>query len=303
MSGLGSDISAADYVTIQDKAQSLLGVGTGTRGYGQALQSSDVFTGNIITKAQWDALRYDITSIRYHQDGVLPTIITVNIGDPVGFGAGAPNTNYDTLLETAIANRFNIGAGQSIVSSAIGQNTSSSWSSLAECTVSATFANADQARHFFNSGGKLRITSSLTGYTSTAQNNAWAGILSTIGTISFGASTDPFINYYTLTNSPQVYYQNTLSTPYSANNYRLSAWTNVADNSTGTATVLFLKVSLVDAYIDPDTLTGNVQPPGDSVNGTLTVSVEELKASGPLFPSGTFTVTSPSYSISAFSLT
>lgn len=298
MSGLGTDISAVDYVTIQDKAQSLLGTGSATRGYGQTLQSSDVFSGNIITKAQWDLLRYDITSIRYHQDGVLPTIVTVNSGDPIGYGAGSPNSNYDTLLETAIANRFSIGAGQSVVSSAASQTTTGAWSSLAECTLTVTFANSNEARYFFNSGGQIRFTTTLSGFSATAQNNAWANILNAIGTRSFGANTDPFVNYYTLTNSPQVYYQNTLSTPYSANNFRLSAWTDVADNSTGTATILYLKVSLVDAYVDP----GPALPP-DQVDGTLVVSAEELKASGPLFPSGSFTITSPTYSISAFSLT
>lgn len=298
MSGLGTDISAVDYVTIQDKAQSLLGTGSSTRGYGQTLQSSDVFTGNTITKAQWDSLRYDITSIRYHQDGVLPTIVTVNVGDPIGYGAASPNSNYDTLLETAIANRFNLGAGQSVVSTKANQSTTSSWSSLAECTLTVTFSDSNEARYFFNSGGKIRLTTTLSGFSSTSQNNAWANILNAIGTQSFGANTDPFVNYYTLTNSPQVYYQNTLSTPYSANNFRLSAWTDVADNSTGTATILYLKVSLVDAYVDP----GPALPP-DQVDGTLAVNVEELKASGPLFPSGTFTVTSPTYSISTFSLT
>jgi hypothetical protein len=92
----GTNIFSAQYVTIQDKAQSLMGSGSATRGYGQTVQSSDVFTGNTITKAQWDLLRYDIVNIRFHQDGVLPGIITVNVGDPIGFGASSPNSNYDT---------------------------------------------------------------------------------------------------------------------------------------------------------------------------------------------------------------
>ena len=125
---IGTDISSAQYVTIQNKAQSLIGTGSETRGYGQTVQSSDVFTGNIITKAQWDLLRYDIINIKFHQDGVLPGIITVNVGDPIGFGASSPNSNYDTLLETAITNRFQIAGSQSVVSSAASQTYSSSWS-------------------------------------------------------------------------------------------------------------------------------------------------------------------------------
>ena len=118
-----------------------------------------------------------------------------------------------------------------------------------------------------------------------------------MGIRSFGADTDPLVNYYTLTSSFQIYYQNSLSTPYSANNYRLEAKTDVANNSTGTATILTLRVTLTDAYVDP----GPAVPPGDSVDGTLTISVEELKASGSLIPSGTFTISSPSYSLSVIS--
>jgi hypothetical protein len=122
----GSDILAADYVAIQDKAQALLGIGSGSRGYGQTVQSSDVTIGNIITKAQWDALRYDIVNIRYHQDGVLPNIVTVNRGDPIRYRSDAPNTNYNTLVETAITNRFQIATNQSILSPAGSVSTSAS---------------------------------------------------------------------------------------------------------------------------------------------------------------------------------
>jgi hypothetical protein len=102
----GSNITAAGFVTIQNKAESLLGTSAGTRGYNQTVLSSDVFTGNQITRAQWDLLKTDIVNILYHQNGELPNIVTVNAGDVIQYGAGHPNTNYDTLLETATANRF-----------------------------------------------------------------------------------------------------------------------------------------------------------------------------------------------------
>ncbi len=298
---IGSDISAVSYNAIQDKAQSILGPGSATRGYGQALNSSDVFTGNTIAKAQWDLLRFDIVNIRLHQDGVLPTIVTVNVGDPIGFGAGSPNNNYDSLIETAIVNRFNIGPGQSVASSVASASYSSLWGTQATATLTVTFSNADEARYFFNSGSKIRITSTFSPAVSTAQNNSWATFLNSAGTRSFGADTDPFINFYTLTNSFQTYYQGSLTTPYSANNYRLEARCDVSDNSSGIATIVYLRISLNDSYIDPDSITGNVQPPGDEVNGNLQISVEEVKAAGNLLPSGTFTIVSPSYSISSIS--
>ncbi len=294
MTSSGTTIYSSEFVTIQDKAQSILGSGSGTRGYGQTVLSDDVFEGNTITKAQWDALRYDITNIKYHQDGVVPSIVTVNVGDPIGYGASSPNSNYDTLMEQAIANRFQIAGSQSIVSSKGTETYTSSWSSSAVLTVTCTFSTANEARYFFNSGGKVRITSVLTGGTPLPQVNAWVYFLSTIGTKSFGADTDPIVNYYTLTNSYQTYFQSSMSTPYSANLYKLEAKTNVADNSTGTATVLTLKVSLLDSYTDPGD-----PAPGDLVDGTLSIAVEELKASGSMVPSGTFSITSPTYSVSS----
>ena len=291
----GTNILAAQYVTIQDKAQSLIGTGSGTRGYGQTVQSSDVFTGNTITKAQWDLIKFDIINIKLHQDGVLPGVVTVNVGDPINFSASAPNTNYDTILEQAIANRFQIAGSQSVVNSAASQTYTTPWSTSLTATLTCTFSTADQARYFFNSGGKVRFTTTLSGGSSTPQINAWVNFLAGVGTQSFGAATG-IVNYYNLTNSFQIYYQNSLSSPYSANNYRLEARTNVSDNSTGTATQLFLRVTLSDSYVDP-----GAPAPGDLVNGTLTIAASELKASGLLQPSGTFAITSPSYSLSVIS--
>ena len=293
----GTNILAAQYVTIQDKAESLIGAGSVTRGYGQAVQSSDVFTGNTITKAQWDLIKFDIINIKLHQDGVLPGVVTVNVGDPINFGASAPNTNYDTLLETAITNRFQIAGSQSVVNSTASQTYTTPWSTSLTATLTCTFSTADQARYFFNSGGKVRFTTTLSGGSSTLQINTWTNFLASVGTRSFGADTGT-VNYYTHTNSFQIYDQISVSAAYqySGNNYRLEARTNVSNNSTGTATQLFLRVTLSDSYVDP-----GAPAPGDLVNGTLTIAASELKASGLLQPSGTFAITSPSYSLSVIS--
>jgi hypothetical protein len=296
----GTSVFASQYVTIQDKAESLLGTGSTTRGYGQAVQSADVFIGNAITKAQWDLLRFDIINIKLHQDGVIPDVVQVNVGDAIGFGPGSPNTNYDILLEQAISNRFSLADSQSIVTAKATQTFSSPWSTQAQTTLTCNFADATTARHFFNSGGKIRITSTLAAGAATSQVNAWVNFLNSVGTRSFGAGTNPTVNYYTLTNSYQIFYQDSLSSPYSANNYRLEAKTDVANNSAGTATQVQIRITLSDTYVDPGPEPS--PPPGDSVVGTLTVNVAEVKASGliytPTVPSS-FTITSPSYSLSS----
>lgn len=298
---LGTNVLAAQYVAIQNKAESMIGTGSGTLGYGQTVQSSDVFTGNLITKTQWDQIKFDIINIKLHQDGTIPPVVNVNVGDPIGFGSSAPNTNYDIILNDAIAKRFLIAASQSVVAAKASQTYSTPWATQAQATLTVTFANATQARYFFNSGGKIRFTSSLVGAATSSQITAWVNFLNSVGTRGFGADTDPTVNYYTLTNSYQTYYQNFLSSSYSANGYRLEARTNVSNNATGTATQLEIRVTLLDSYVDPDVASGASFSPGDVVNGTLTISVSELKASGQLQPSGTFSITSPSYSLSSIS--
>lgn len=292
---IGNQIEDTDYNALQDKVQALLGTGSGSRGYGQPVPSADVFQGNTITKAQWDALRNDILSVRVHQDGTTPVLASIASGTPINF---AIISNYSSVLDVADANRFNIGPGQSVVSTKDTQTTSSSWSTQAQAVLTLTFANSNDARYFFNSGGKIRIIGSRSGGSSTSQNNAWTNFLANIGTISFGAATSVFVNFYDLTLSYQTFYQTGLSTPYSANFYRLEAACDVASNTAGTATQVQIRITLRDDYVDPGT-----PAPGDTVDGTLTLTVEELKAAGALYPTGTFAITSPSYSLSAISLT
>jgi hypothetical protein len=296
---LGTKVFAAQYVAIQNKAESMIGTGSGTLGYGQPVQSSDVFEGNLITKAQWDLIKFDIINIKFHQDGTIPPVVDVNFGDPIGFGPSSPNTNYDIILNDASAKRFRIAGSQSIVTAKTNQIYTTPWSTQAQATLTVTFADANQARYFFNSGGKIRVDTSLVGAVSTAQVNAWVDFLNSTGVQSFGADTDPAVNYYTMTDSYQTYYQQFLSSSYAANSYKLEAKTDVANNSAGTATQLQIRVTLVDSYVDPDVSLPISHPPGDVVNGTLTIAVSELKASGKLQPSGTFSITSPSYSLSS----
>jgi len=294
-------IAATDYNAIRNKIIEILGTGSGQKGYGQAIASAPVFAGNTITKAQWDLLRYDLINAKVHQDGVLPSIITIGSPAVIGYGAGYANTNYDTIAEQAILDRFNIGAGQSVLSTAATQTRTGSWTTQSQCTLTVTFANANDARYFFNSGGKIRFTSSRTGGVTSPQNTAWTDLLSTtVGTINFGAQTPETVNFYTLTTSYQQWYTVSSSTPYSANFYRIEALCNCTDptNVNGTASVVTFRITWGDSYLDVDPT-----PPGDLVNGTLSLTVEEFKATGSLIPSGSFSITSPSYSISAITAT
>jgi hypothetical protein len=297
--GTGSVIEAVDYTTIRNKIIGIMGIGAGQSGYGQTLLSSGVAIGNTVTKAQWDSLRYDLLNARIHQDGLVPTIVTATQGQPIRFGAGHPNNQYNTQADTAITNKWNIGSGQFVIDAATSTTRSTSWNTSLSATVTVTFATADQARYFFNSGSKIRCVSSRTGGTGSPQNSSWSNILDTAGTVAFGGNTSG-LNFYNLTNSYQTFYSLTTSAPYTGNQYRIEVVSNVADNSIGGATQLIFRVTWTDTYTYTGS-GGSTFP--DNVDGTISLTVDELRASGTLQPLGTgpFVITRPSYSISGIS--
>ena len=301
--GTGLIIEAVDYTTIRNKIIAIMGtsadLGTGQNGYGQILRSSAVAAGNQVTKAQWDNLRYDILNARIHQDGVVPTIVTATQGQPIRYGAGHPNNQYNTQADTAVANKWNIGTGQFVIDAATSATRTTAWSTSLTATVTVTFNSADEARYFFNSGSKIRCTSSRTGGTGSPQNSSWSNILDTAGTVAFGGNTSG-LNFYNLTNSYQTFYNLTTSAPYTGNQYSIEVRSNTPDNSVGGATVLEFRVTYTDTY----TYTGSGSSTfPDNIDGTLTLTVDELRASGTLQGpiSSPFVITRPIYSISGIS--
>lgn len=285
----GSQISAVDYNIIRQKIINIMGTGGGQSGYGQTISSTDVAQGNQVTKDQWDALRFDILNARIHQDGIVPNIVEAVRGRPITYGSGSPNNQYNIQADLAVANKFAVGTSQFVIDTGLTRTRTDSWSTTVSNTVTVTFATADRARWFFNSGGKIRFTSSRTGGSNTAQNSSWSSLLAAAGTVLFGANT-PRANFYNLTTNDQEVYSTTSSAPYSANSYSIKARCNVSNNSGGTANEIIFTIIWQDAYVD-----NQPSPPPDLVDGTLTLVIDELRAAGSLLPAGTFSIQRPSY--------
>ena len=283
---IGDLISSTDYNTIRNKIINVMSTGSGNSGYGQTTFSSSVSSGNTVTKAQWDALRYDIYNALLHQTGSAPSITSVSVGDVIRFGASNPNSQYSTLSDTATINRFNLGSGQFLTDALGSQSTSTSWYQSRSVTATVTFNTAEQARFFFNAGGKIRFTSTRTGGSSVQQNTDWSNLLASVGTQTFGGGS-PSINFFNLTSAYQQFYTLSSSSPYAANNYKLEASCNVANNSAGTANVLSFRVTWTDGYFDPGPNTPQNPAPGDLVDGTLSLTMDAVRAYGVLQPTGT----------------
>ena len=302
----GDRISATDYNNIRTKIADVLGTGSGSFGYGQPLQSSAVTTGQIVSKEEYDNLRYDLYNALYHQAGSPPSIAVASLGGVITYGASNPVFQYNTLADTARTNRFTVGTGQFIT--ATSTNTSGvdyrtktiTWSNTVSCVATVTFSNANNARYYYNSGGRTIFRLSRTGTQVTLQDGSWTSFLNGLGNIQFGGSntydTRFTKSFYDLTSSYQTVFSQNASSPYGANRLTIQAKCDVANNSAGGARIIDFLIQFVDAYTDTPVVPEN-PPPGDSVTGTLNVFIDELKADGTFQPApaaGNFTITSPS---------
>lgn len=339
-------IRIPDYNNIKSKIDGVLGSGSGTSGYGQTLTSSTVNEGNRVTVNEWGRLRFDIINAYRHIFGSAPTIVLPVEGGRIRYSntfvpdtgaSDAPITQFDTWCNTIIANRFTIHPSQSATQAVPAGSTTwpgvygNFWTSKIQCTITASWTNANQARFFFNSGGEIRISASRSGGSTNQQNTSWTSILSSAGTVSFGGNlpqtgTSPLDgrNFYRCTNSFQQLYTISGSSPYGGNSYRISTRTpGVANNSSGTASSVEFYLEFIDNYVDPGVAPGSTFfpgfvpsqpggggsgqqtatpadfPPDDAVDGTFTVSVSYLYATGVLEPAGTgnFTVQQPTITI------
>ena len=298
---VGKKIEAIDYNRIRNKIIAVLGPGginpnSGAAspgfGYGQSIQSSSVSIANKVSKSQWDDLRWDIYNCLFHQTATVPAIQSVTTNSKIQ----STILNYETFADTAIANRFaaalsNLAPEGGTSSTGASTSRNFAWSSAATCTVTVAFSNATTARYFFNSGGKIRFASSFVKSLNNSQNIAWENLLSDVGTQAFGGNT-----FYTLTSSYQNWYTSPpRSTPYNSLSFQLDALVNVANNSAGTASQITFRARWIDNYTDP-----GPPAPGDSVEGTLSLTASQLRAVTSRQPSGTpYSITGPSsYNIS-----
>jgi hypothetical protein len=313
MPAVNDKIFKADYNNIRNKVVSVLGTSSsGNFGYGQRIISSAVSESNKVSVNDWGNLRYDLINAWTHINGSPPGLVSVAEGDTIRYNlTTAPVDQFNTIADSIVTNRLATPpAGQRITVNKGSSSTTwpgpygSSWASLAQCTVTIDFSSAAAARHFFNSGGYVTITSSQSGGSGTSQNTSWRNLLSSAGGRAWGGNTpgsgtspQDGLNFFRCTNSFQNWYSTSASSPYGSNSYILQARTPfVSNNATGTANVIEIRILFQDNHV-------GIAGGPDFVNGTFSVAVETLEAFGVLQPitAGNFTVESPRVTLSAVS--
>lgn len=124
--------------------------GSGAAGYGQTAEAN-VAVGDLILASKWANLVNKTANAATHQGSSITAVTAPVAGNVITYVSAIP-----TNLATIYTNRRNAATQSSTTSNAVAAGTT--WSDKATFTHTATFANGDAARYFFNSGGQLAIT-------------------------------------------------------------------------------------------------------------------------------------------------
>tara|TARA_Y100000592_G_scaffold99521_1_gene175856 strand:- start:1190 stop:2122 length:933 start_codon:yes stop_codon:yes gene_type:complete len=291
----GDTITASDYNTFATNVNTIIGTGSGDSGYGLS-EIAAVSAGNTITAAQWNSLLTGLQKAANHQGTTL-----TNASNSVSQGGNIlPLSNLEADITLITTNKLTAAGSNMATDTGITSSKTSSWSGTENHIFTVTFASANAARHFFNSGGEIRLAASRSGGSSTDQNTDWTNLLSNMGTVKFAEGATTYtgsggtaaaVGFDDLTTSNQQIFTATGSGSYSANDYTVNA---KADAAYGSATVLTFTVDFKDDHAaSTGTFTGGglgTAPNegtgwtgADSVDGTLTSTITTFRADNASF--------------------
>jgi len=326
--GVGNLVSAADYNAIYNTVRKVLGDdGVDPQvGYGRALNSSPVSTGDVIDSTLLDALYDDLVRARTHQRGTnfswdTPEdgINAPDTGEYIGaFAAdiGATSSadatsdkaegflDFSQAAADILADRLSIGGDQTSIQLVHQATRTTAWNGSIVHQVDLVFANANERRYFFNSGGLIIINANLSGGNTVSGNQTatypsspayqkdeiWQTMLNNMGTIYIGSNTVTATGTgsaanggnFDLTSSYQTAFTKSGSGVYSENYYRIEAKGAQSSNKI-TLRITFADVDSGDDRTDPNLLpAGQGVPVDENVTGTITSTIQTRAATGAL---------------------
>jgi len=149
-------------------------------GYGQTAVSQVSTGATVAASGQWNALVSNTASAATHQGTSITAVTAPVAGNTITY-VSAISTNLTTIYNS----RLNAASQGSTTSNTA--TFGSTWSSALTFTFTASFANGDAARYFFNSGGQLAMTCSHP--TGTGINLLLNNLASNVGTVVLSAPT------------------------------------------------------------------------------------------------------------------
>lgn len=234
--------------------------GTGANEYGTGqTHLVSVAAGQTITAAQWNSLFTQMDNIANHTNDTLSSTTARSAGDSIAM-ISALQTDLNTLAASVAAgcpNASAVAEGSELQSSV----SSTRWNGSHIVEHSITFSNNTDLRHFFNSGGKMRMKFTRTGNggsSATSKDGSIDELITAIGNFDLKQTTstrsgsgetvttnglalgvrDGTTSYQTLLRLTQA--SGTYTSMYVDIQFKLNA-------AIGSAVTVTLKTSLVDA--------------------------------------------------------
>jgi hypothetical protein len=178
----GDTILDNHYNDFATSVNAIWGTGSGDSGYGQGTTVSSVSAGTTITAAQWTTLLARISSAASHQSSSITAISNPSAGNTI-----SAFTALSTNISTITTNKLNVHARQAAVST--NRDNTSTFTGTLTFTNKWAWGSVNQARYFFNAGGRLSIGGSQSGHGADSKGNEWANLLTAAGTYYVYAQT------------------------------------------------------------------------------------------------------------------
>lgn len=342
MTTVHATISRGDYNQLYTRLEQVIGTSDGADrlyGWGQTMNSSGVGVSDKVSVEEYGRLITDMYNAYRHIYGSNPPTNwgswpnNISTSQKIKANTVTNDATYNTQPHVRWNNLINAleAAKYTIPPAAVASSTThtngvytGTWTTSAQIIVTFSWPTAADARHFFNSGGQIQLTSSLSSISGSDQDASWRSLLQTASTQSFGGQqpatgVDPNDNgnFFRCTNVYSTpWYSAVASSPYNANFYRLYARTpNVLDNSSGDANVLEMTAIYNDDHVGlggPSETGTPTQPSGgfgpDTVGpASLYLQTVTRKATGTinLYPTGSqgFNIQTPSVTVGGFVVT
>ena len=153
----GGLIQASDYNTFQTNLNTIWSTGSGDSGWGQTAISA-VSTSGVVTATNWATLVNNLSTSGAQTNTTLTSRSAPTTGTLISILA-----NVATDITSCTTNRGNAVSSGAEVGYASGttSKTTATGSGQAAWTITfthtVTFPSADQARYFFNAGGRIRL--------------------------------------------------------------------------------------------------------------------------------------------------
>jgi hypothetical protein len=180
------------YTSATNNLAVVWGIGTGQFGYGQDVSLiSAVTASSTVTATQWAGLVYTVNKTLGHQAGTAALLTGAVQGGNIGIVAGATITafaNVATAVTTVNTNKLNFNSTRGSTTASGNFDATFSTGTFTQ-TITVTFGSADQARYYFNAGGRFNLVFSPSSLTDNAKETSYNDLMNAIGTLSLDALT------------------------------------------------------------------------------------------------------------------